>query len=193
MSGSPIASVMTSTPAARFSAIFRSSWANRYGGMRSRRSLVSHRAPCGSRRRGSPRSTGTAQPVRVTCRSSPTSTSSAPPSRRTVIWRRPAGEVVGDGGAAGAGPGRERLADAALEDAGADHGRVLELAVPGHVGAVGEQRVALDRGADRRRGRASRARRRRSHTGGCRSRRAGSARRGRRRRARRGRRARPEG
>src|SRR5579871_1406784 len=39
VSGSPIASVITSTPAARFSAILRSSWANRYGGMRSRRSL----------------------------------------------------------------------------------------------------------------------------------------------------------
>ena len=32
-------SVITSMPAARFAAILRSSWANRYGGMRSRRSL----------------------------------------------------------------------------------------------------------------------------------------------------------
>src|SRR5579871_4742873 len=39
VSGSPMPSVITSTPAARFSAIRRSSWANRYGGMRSRRSL----------------------------------------------------------------------------------------------------------------------------------------------------------
>src|SRR2546421_777686 len=31
--------LITSTPAARFSAIFRSSWANAYGGMRSRRLL----------------------------------------------------------------------------------------------------------------------------------------------------------
>src|SRR5580658_8193850 len=39
VSGSPMARVITSMPAARFSAMRRSSWANRYGGMRSRRSL----------------------------------------------------------------------------------------------------------------------------------------------------------
>src|ERR1700680_4775110 len=38
-SGSPIPRLMTSTPAARFSAILRSSWAKAYGGMRSRRLL----------------------------------------------------------------------------------------------------------------------------------------------------------
>src|SRR5271167_1829609 len=39
MSGSPIPRLITSTPAARLAAILRSSSANRYGGMRSRRSL----------------------------------------------------------------------------------------------------------------------------------------------------------
>src|SRR5580693_8406269 len=38
-SGSPMPRLITSTPSARFSAILRSSWANTYGGMRSRRLL----------------------------------------------------------------------------------------------------------------------------------------------------------
>src|SRR5580693_6002250 len=38
-SGSPMPRLITSTPAARFSAIFRSSSANAYGGIRSRRLL----------------------------------------------------------------------------------------------------------------------------------------------------------
>src|SRR5258707_10300304 len=39
LSGSPMPRLITSTPAARFSAILPSSWANAYGGMRSRRLL----------------------------------------------------------------------------------------------------------------------------------------------------------
>src|ERR1700722_3223515 len=61
---------------------------------------------------------------------------------------RPAAEMMRDGRAARPGARRQRLADAALEDAGPDHAR-LELAVPRDVGAVGEERVALDRGPDR--------------------------------------------
>src|SRR6478609_3330193 len=38
-SGSPMPRLITSTPAARLSAILRSSWAKAYGGMRSRRLL----------------------------------------------------------------------------------------------------------------------------------------------------------
>src|SRR5258708_2949868 len=38
-SGSPMPRLITSTPAARFSAILPSSWANAYGGVRSRRLL----------------------------------------------------------------------------------------------------------------------------------------------------------
>src|SRR3954453_6736023 len=39
VSGSPMPRLITSIPCAFFSAILRSSWANRYGGMRSRRLL----------------------------------------------------------------------------------------------------------------------------------------------------------
>ena len=45
--------------------------------------------PCGQRVGQSPAKTGTARPVRSTCRSSPTSTSSSPPSRRTVTGASP--------------------------------------------------------------------------------------------------------
>src|SRR5919204_233642 len=53
------------------------------------------------------------------------------------------GRPVGHGGPARAGAARERLADAALEDPGADRVRG-ELAPEARVGAVREQRRALD-------------------------------------------------
>ena len=61
--------LITSTPAAFFSAIFRSSSANRYGGSRSRR-LLGRIQLLNSSSLSSPRYTGRAQPVRSTCRSS---------------------------------------------------------------------------------------------------------------------------
>ena len=63
---------------------------------------------------------GTAQPVRSTCSDSSTSTSSSPPSSLTVTGESPPRSDVGDGGAGRAGARRQRLAHAALEDAGAD-------------------------------------------------------------------------
>ena len=65
-------------------AIFRSSSANRYGGIRSSRLDVPHRRPraCATNSsENSPAKTGSAQPVSVTSSSSPTATSSSPPSR----------------------------------------------------------------------------------------------------------------
>ena len=79
-------------------------------------------------------------------------------------------------------PGGERLPHPALEDPRA-HRRAVD-ADERHVGAVREQLVSLDLGADRAPGRAPRPPRPpRSRTAGCRSRRAGSATRARRRSA----------
>ena len=191
-SGSPMPRLITSTPAARFAAILRSSWANAYGGMRSRR-LLGLMQLLFEVLAEVPANTGRAQPVRVTCRSSPTSTSSSPPSSETttVAVRAPRLLIlgVGDGGAARAGPRGQRLPHPALEDPRADAGRLAalracELGVPGHVGAVGEARVASIAGpiaAEVERRRAPPRSRRGSRTGGCRSRRGGSPTRGRRR------------
>ena len=88
-----------------------------------------------------PANTGTAQPVRLTCRSSPTSTVSSPPSSDHGHGRVAAAQHVRDRGAGRAGAGGERLADAALEDPRADAVR-RQLGVPGDVRAVGEQLAA---------------------------------------------------
>ena len=80
----------------------------------------SHAAPLRTRRRACPRNTGTAQPVRLMCRSSPTSTSSSPPSSTTVTGESPPCEHVGDRGAGGAGAAGRGLPHPALEDPRAD-------------------------------------------------------------------------
>src|SRR5215217_5351857 len=144
VSGSPIPRLITSTPAARFSLIFRSSSANRYGGRRSSRLL------------------GCIQLLEEFLAQRP-----------RVHGTRPAGQVHMEvlahvdhelapvehhghravhttqggrhGRARGAGAGRHRLADPALEDPRADL-RVARAAPEGYVRAVRESLVALDLG-----------------------------------------------
>ena len=129
----------------------------------------SHAAPPGSSSASSPRYTGTAQPVRFTCRSSPTSTSSSPPSRRTVTGLSPPRRTWATAAPRGAGAGGQRLPHPALEDPRADDPGAT-LADERDVRAVREQLVVLDRRGRSRAGRAPRARRRRrSRTAGCRS------------------------
>ena len=95
----------------------------------------------------SPANTGSAGPVKVTSSSSPTATSSSPPSSLTEIGLARAVEHRRHGGAARARPGRHRLPHPALVDPRSD-GAAVD-AGEGHVGAVREQLVVLDPGADR--------------------------------------------
>ena len=92
VSGSPIPSEITSTPAACFSAILRSSSREQVGRDRSRRCdagfMPPPPAPRTNSSENSPSKTGSAQPVSVTSSSSPTSTSSSPPSSSTVTGLR---------------------------------------------------------------------------------------------------------
>src|ERR1700737_4855966 len=112
--------LITSTPAARLAATLRSSSANRYGGIRSRRSLclikllvkVVAEAPGIDRYRPA-----TEVDIQVL---SDHDLQFAAVEHDLDGWRA-ASEPVGDGGAAGAGPGRHRLSDSALEDPRADH------------------------------------------------------------------------
>ena len=101
-------------------AIFRSSSANRYGGIRLEAlrssSRAPPRAPPRTRPRTRPRYTGSAQPVRVTSSSSLTSTSSSPPSSAHRHRAAGAAQHRRDRRAGCAGPGRERLPHPALED-----------------------------------------------------------------------------
>src|SRR5436309_495497 len=129
---------MTSTPAAFFRRILRSSSANRYGGSRSSRSAcelmqvpqevvgqlsaVDGDGPSGQVH------------VEVLPHLDVELTAVEADGDRRVA----AAQHVGDGGAAGAGAGRHRLADAALEDPCADDAR-LDLGVPADVRAVREQ------------------------------------------------------
>src|SRR4051794_12338400 len=133
-------------PCAFFSAILRSSWANRYGGMRSPRLLgliqlldeiVAERrgvhAPCPAGQR----------PVQGL-------PDPPPPVAAVEVHRNgtlPALEDESHGGARRAGAGRERLPHAALEYPRRD--LVLRVAAPERdVGPVGEEFVRFDRRTD---------------------------------------------
>ena len=153
--------LITSTPAAFLSSILRSSSANRYGGRRSSRSLVSRhfallqRAP---RTRPRARRGRRARPSRSgpRARSSRTATSSSPPSSSTVTGLSAPRSTAATAAPGRAGAGRHRLPHPALEDPRADLG-VAGLAPERHVGAVGEQRAALDRRPERPRSSSSRS------------------------------------
>src|SRR5206468_5458167 len=140
--------LITSTPAARLAATLRSSSANRYGGISARRSLglielllevVTELAAV--------HGPGPAGQVDVEVRAEEDVEPAA--VEFDADSRRPAVEVVGDGGAGGARPRGERLPHPALEDPRADQAG-LELGVPGDVGPPGKALVVLDRRADRR-------------------------------------------
>ena len=147
VSGSPIPSEITSTPAAFFSAILRSSCANRYGGIRSRRST---RSACSSFRKSSDeraREHGDRPAGQVHVQVLAHLDVSSPPSS---AHGRPrdvaAAQHVRDGGAGRAGAGGERLADAALEDARADRGRAPARRTRRRSCGSGTARCARSRG-----------------------------------------------
>ena len=84
--------------------------------------------------------------------------SSSPPSSSTVTGESPPRSTWATAAPDAPVPERHRLAHAALEDPRADHAR-RRARPERHVRAVGEAGRVLDRRADRRRGRALRARR----------------------------------
>ena len=141
VSGSPIPRLITSTPAAFFAATLRSSSANRYGGSRSSRSLdLTETSPISSSL-SSPRYTGTAQPVRSTCRSSSTSTS----ARRRRGGPSPGSSTPRSTAATAApvAPVPEDIVSPTPRSKIRARIAAVPLAPPeGHVGAVGEQLVA---------------------------------------------------
>src|SRR5450755_3495103 len=115
VSGSPIPRLITSIPAARLAATLRSSSANRYGGIRSRRLLgfmqlldqvVGELAP-------EHRDRPTAQ---VHVEVLPNLYLELSPLEHDRNGRVPAPKHVGDRGAGGAGPAGGGLPHAALED-----------------------------------------------------------------------------
>ena len=87
----------------------------------------------------SPRYTGTAQPVRLTCRSSSDLDLELAAVEAHGHRAVAAAQHVGDGGAARAGARGQRLPHPALEDPRADRARPSSR-VEGDVGAVGEER-----------------------------------------------------
>src|SRR3954451_22375120 len=145
-SGSPMPSEMTSMPAARFSRTLRSSSANRYGGMRSRRLLgcmqllqefVGELPPV---YRDGPTGQGHVQ-ILVDLHLE------LPPVEAHRHRAVAAAQDVGDGGARGARAGGHGLPHPPLEDPRAHYpGR--DLTGERHVGAVRKQLVVFDRGAD---------------------------------------------
>src|SRR5258708_14920153 len=128
--------LITSTPAARLAATLRSSSANRYGGMRSRRSLcliqllaefVTELATVDGHRPARQRDAQLLVDLHL---------------QLAAVEQDPhvggaAREAVRDRGAARAGARRQGLPHPALEDAGADQAG-LELGVPRDVGAIGK-------------------------------------------------------
>src|SRR5437588_5864456 len=142
MSGSPIPRLITSMPAARLAAILRSSSANRYGGMRSRRLLdrtqllheiVGERSA--EHRHGPAR--------QVDAEVLPYLDFELAAVERYNHWRGPAFEHVSHGGSRRAGSTGAGLSHAALKDAGSDSSRT-DRRGPGHVGPIRKQLVALD-------------------------------------------------
>src|SRR3954470_19661061 len=116
--------LITSMPCAFFSAILRSSWANRYGGMRSRRllRLIQLLDELVAERRGihAPRP-ASQDHVQVLPHVHLEVAAVEMYGHRALA----ALQDIGHGGAARAGPGRHRLADAPLEDTGRDLARTV--------------------------------------------------------------------
>src|ERR1700722_3485395 len=148
-SGSPMPRLITSTPAARLSAILRSSWANAYGGMRSRRLLGFMQllfellADTPLEHRSRPACQVDVQILAhldLQFAAVEHNGHGARPQRRLVC----AG--VGHRRARRARARGERLPHTALEDPRADTAKPsgVELCEPRHVRAVGELRVAFD-------------------------------------------------
>src|SRR4051794_7832045 len=141
--------LMTSTPAARLAAIFPSSWANAYGGMRSRRLLgcmqLLFEVLAQAALEHGPRP---ACPVDVQILPHLNLELAAVEQNQHHLGGRPlctAVLQVGDRGAARAGARRQGLPHPALEDTRADARCAatrcrVELGVPGHVRPVGELR-----------------------------------------------------
>src|SRR3954447_4932438 len=139
-------SEITSMPCAFLSAILRSSWANRYGGMRSRRllgliqllpELVAERGRVDALR---PAGKGHVQVLAHL-------DLEIAPVEVDGHGALAALQHVGDGRAARTRAGRQRLPHAALEDACPD--LPISYAVPERdVGTAGEQGVGLDRWAE---------------------------------------------
>src|SRR6202012_3508396 len=119
MSGSPIPRLITSMPAARLAAILRSSSANRYGGIFSRRLLGRMQLLDEIVRQGSgvdrhrPAAEGNVEIL-------PHLDRQLAAVEHDRDGRIAAGEHVRDGGTGRTGPARRGLSDAALEDTGAD-------------------------------------------------------------------------
>src|ERR1700753_2958566 len=142
MSGSPMPRLITSMPAARLAAILRSSSANRYGGIFSRRLLGRMQLLDEIVRQGSgvdrhrPAAEGNVQILL-----------DLDGQLAAVEHDRDGGiaavEHVCDGRPRRTGPARGGLSDPALEDPGANPIRG-QCRVPGHVGAVGKLRMALE-------------------------------------------------
>src|ERR1700722_19746059 len=146
MSGSPIPRLITSTPAARLAAILRSSSANRYGGILSRRLLgrmqlldeIVRQGPGVDRHR--PAAEGNVQIL-------PHLDRQLAAVEHDRDGRIAAVEYVRDRRPGGTGPARCGLSDPALEDPGPDPiGR--QDRVPRHVGPVRKQGMTLESGAD---------------------------------------------
>ena len=152
MSGSPMPSEITSTPAAFFSAILRSSCGEQVG----RDALQALGRPHAARSssatnssENSPLKTGSAQPVSVTSRSGLDLDLELAAVELDGERAARSAQHGGHGGPGCAGAGGERLPHPALEDA-RPHATVAVDPEERHVGAVREQLAVLDRRPDRR-------------------------------------------
>src|SRR5262249_23348507 len=147
MSGSPIPRLTTSTPAARLARTLRSSSANRYGGIRSRRLLRRMQlldegfGECAAEHRHRPPRQFDVQLV-GDLDAEHTAVKDDRDRRRGA--RGPV-HHVSDSRAGGAGSARRGPPPPALEDPAPDRPG-LELGEPRHVGPVREQLVMLDLG-----------------------------------------------
>src|SRR5271169_5176424 len=146
-SGSPMPRLITSTPAARLSAILRSSCAYAYGGMRSRRLLGLIQLPFEVLAQAT-REHGPRPACQAHAQILPHLHLELPAVQHHFYarsrFRRCSSESKGNRRAARAGARGQRLPHAALEDPRADARLLaadrLDLRVPRHVRAVGELR-----------------------------------------------------
>src|SRR2546421_4910535 len=144
--------LITSTPAARFSAILRSSWAKAYGGMRSRRLLgfmqllfeVLAETPLEHR----PRPARQLDP-QILAHLDLELTAVEQHGDRGIAAISAVLLHVGHRRPCRPGPGRQGLPHSALEDACAD-APLAHRRVPRYVRAVGEELVSFDPGAESR-------------------------------------------
>src|SRR5579884_110514 len=142
MSGSPIPRLITSIPAARWAATLRSSSANRYGGIRSRRLLgrIELLGELGGDRAAEHRDRPARQLDAQVLRHVDLQLTPIELDRYRRLASR---QHVGDGGAGGAGSAGSRLPHAPLEDPRPQAAPPRDR-VPGDVGPVREQAVAFD-------------------------------------------------